>query len=332
MKTVKFFIVVLALFIPLSLVPCPLPLIPCPFSFAYDQISLPALMAKQFDGRDLRLGMVKEDNQFFTKYSVSYMSGNLKITGIMDVPKGEGPFPVLILCHGFFDPKVYWNGRGLLREQNYFAKRGYVVFHTDYRNYNGSDKDPENDRNLHLGYTEDAINAVLAVKKSTLKFLDKANIGMFGHSLGGGVCLNVMVTKPDLVKAFVLYAPVSADYVKNYQRWIGRDVPKEHKFGTPLTIRQIYGSPESNPVFWQNMSAKNFLQNARVPVIVNQGTKDKSVPPEWANELKKDFEAKGRGGLITLYVYKGESHEFVPQWDLFMERSVKFFDKYLKGR
>jgi len=301
-------------------------------SFAIDKISLPALMGKKFDGRDLKLGLVKENNRYFTKYSVSYMSGNLRITGIMDVPKGEGPFPVLVLCHGYFDPKVYWNGRGLLREQNYLASRGYVVLHTDYRNYNGSDKDPDNDKNLHFGYTEDAINAVYAVKESGLKFLDKQNIGMFGHSLGGGVCLNVMVTKPGLVKAYVLYSPISDDFIKNYNRWIARTVPNEEKFGTPSALRKEFGSPETNPDFWRNISAKNFLGNVTEPVIVNVGTSDKVVPPAWADDLIKDFNAHGKGGMVTLYLYEGDHHEFVPKWDLFMEHSVKFFDKYLKAR
>jgi uncharacterized membrane protein YeaQ/YmgE (transglycosylase-associated protein family) len=40
--------------------------------------------------------------------------------------------------------------------------------HTDYRNHAQSDDDPRRERKLRLGYTEDVVNAVLAVKSSPL--------------------------------------------------------------------------------------------------------------------------------------------------------------------
>ena len=60
-------------------------------------VSLPHLMQKEFDGRDLRRGKVLEDNKYYTRYYITYMSSKYKISGIMNVPKGAGLFPVLIL-------------------------------------------------------------------------------------------------------------------------------------------------------------------------------------------------------------------------------------------
>src|SRR3989344_1177212 len=129
-------------------------------------VSLPYLMQKQFDGRDLTLGRILDDNSAYTRYFITYRSGELTISGIMNVPKGSpaGGFPVLILNHGHIDTAVYTNGRGLKREQDYLARRGYVVIHPDYRNHAQSDKDPEADVNFRLGYVEDVINAVYAMK------------------------------------------------------------------------------------------------------------------------------------------------------------------------
>ena len=296
---------------------------------AADPISLPYLMQKEFDGRDLKPIKVLDNNSAYTKYYITYKSGQLTISGIMDVPKGKGPFPVVITAHGFIRPEYYVTGRGLKREQDYLARHGYVVLHPDYRNHAGSSKDPDNDLKLHIGYIEDVINAVYAIKNSTLSYLDKENIGMLGHSLGGGLALGIMVTKPDLIKAYVLFAPMSSDYRDNFNRWILRR--REPKYGNRATAQKIiekYGSPEANPEFWDNLSPQTFLDRVRSPVIVHHGTADDSVPLEWSEKLVKAFE--GHGKDIKLYIYEGERHEFIKQWPLVMKRTVEFFDPLLK--
>jgi dipeptidyl aminopeptidase/acylaminoacyl peptidase len=299
---------------------------------AIEHVSLPYLMSEKFDGRDLKLEKVLAENDAYTRYYITYMSGSLKISGIMNVPKGKGPFPVVITAHGFIDPKVYTNGRGLKREQDYLARHGFIALHPDYRNHNGSDKDPEANLHLNLGYTEDVINAVYALRASNFKFIDKGNIGLLGHSLGGGVGLNMMVSKPGLIKAYVLFAPVSMDYKDNYYRWIvrhDRGVPA--KYGTVsnrFKIEAMYGSPESNPVFWGNMSAKTFIGSITEPVMVHQGTADKDVPYVWSEKLSKALKEKDKN--ITYYEYKGEPHEFINAWPLVMQRSTGFFREHLK--
>src|SRR5919108_4981459 len=173
-------------------------------------VSLPALMRRTYDGRDLRTISVLARNGAYTRYAIRFRSGRLRISGIMNVPAGRGPFPVVILNHGYIDPDIYTAGRGLAREQDYLARRGYVALHVDYRNHAQSDDDPNYELNLRLGYTEDVINAVYPVKESSLPYLDGDRVGMLGRSMGGGVTFNALVVQPELVKAAVVYAPVSA--------------------------------------------------------------------------------------------------------------------------
>jgi dipeptidyl aminopeptidase/acylaminoacyl peptidase len=299
---------------------------------AFDDVSLKYIMQKKFDGRDLKMVKVLAENNAYTRYYITYMSGNLKISGIMNVPKGSGPYPVIITAHGFIEPKYYTTGRGLKREQDYLARSGYVVLHPDYRNHNGSDKDPGNNLRLNLGYTEDVINAVYAIKNSHFKFMDRGNIGLLGHSLGGGVALNILVTRPGLIKAYVLFAPISFDYRDNYYRWIARRGPDVlRKFGPPATrekIEALYGSPEANPSFWDDISPMKYISNVQDPVIVHQGLADQEVPPEWADKLVAAL--KHNGKKIMLYTYGGQPHEFTSAWPQVMRTSVKFFDLILK--
>jgi dipeptidyl aminopeptidase/acylaminoacyl peptidase len=264
-----------------------------------------------------------DDNEFYTRYSITYKSEGLKISGIMNVPKGKGPFPVLILNHGFIEPNFYSNGQGLKREQDFLARNGYVVLHSDYRNHAQSDSDPAADVRPRSGYVEDVLNAVSAVKNSSFDFLDKENIGMLGHSMGGGIALNVMVTKPEAVKAVVLLAPINSSYKVNFDKWVATEMSE-----TAQKFYALYGRYEENPEVWESFSARNYFSKVKVPVLLHQGTLDQDVPVEWSRELAELL--KNEGKEIIYYEYPGEPHTFINAQPLVMQRTLEFFDARLK--
>lgn len=289
-----------------------------------DPVSLPALMAKEFNGRELKLGQIQDDNSAYTRYYITYKSGELTISGIMNIPKGippEGGWPVLFLNHGHIDTSVYTNGRGLRREQDYLARRGFAILHSDYRDHAQSDKDPYTETNVRLGYVEDVINAVLAVKNSGIKSLSKERFGMLGHSMGGGISQALMVVKPDLVDAVVLYAPVSSDVIDSYNRWTLRNSSNAEK------IRAVHGSPEESPEFWKNMSPRNFFSLVQAPVMIFHGTADESCEIAWSRETRDVLLNAGK--KVELIEYPGQPHEFGPTFDDFMKRTSEFFKNNL---
>ena len=143
-----------------------------------------------------------------------------------------------------------------------------------------------------------------------------------GHSLGGGVCQDIMVAKPNLVQAFVLYAPVSADYIDNFNRWAVKDrADIAHEF-----IKK-HGTSEENPQFWNELSAINYLDRIEDPIMINHGTKDESCPFAWSQKLASALNKAGKN--YEFVVYSGERHEFGPQWPLFMQKTAKFFQDNL---
>ncbi|KKT88587.1 MAG: Peptidase S9 prolyl oligopeptidase active site domain protein [Candidatus Moranbacteria bacterium GW2011_GWC2_45_10] len=285
--------------------------------------TIPAMSQKEFQGNDLKLGRILDENESYTRYHITYKSEGFTISGIMNVPKGEGPFPILVLNHGYIDPKVYTNGQGLKREQDFFARNGYVVLHSDYRSHAQSDFDPANEVRPRSGYVEDVLNAVSALEKSNFAFVDKENIGMLGHSMGGGITTNVMVTKPDAAKAFVLLAPIHADYEKNFDRWVKTTWPE-----TAQEFYDTYGTKEDNPDFWRDISAINFISNVKAPVMLHQGTADAEFPYTWAHDLVDAFEKNSRE--ITYHEYPGEGHIFYGAQPIAMQRTLEFFDDNLK--
>ncbi len=291
----------------------------------YDPISIPAFSVKDFNGNDFKVGKILDRNSAYTRYFISYESGEFTISGIMNVPEGEGPFPVLFLNHGYIDPEIYTNGQGLKREQDYLARRGYVIVHSDYRNYAQSDREANVlSPDLRFGFSEDVINAILSLEKAELPFVDMDRIGMLGHSMGGGVAEIIAVSRPELVDAFVLFAPVSADQKDNYEKWVKHDEERNR-----LTIER-FGSPEDNPELWKNASPINFFEKVNAPILLHHGANDKDVPLEWSERAVEAIKRAGKD--ITLYTYSGEGHEFAAAWPTVMKRTVEFFDKYVKNK
>ncbi|MEX2555496.1 MAG: alpha/beta fold hydrolase [Actinomycetota bacterium] len=288
-------------------------------------VSLEALMQKEYTGRNLKVGKVLATTSTYTRYFVTYKSGDLTISGIMNVPEGKGPFPALVLNHGYIDPDIYVNGQGMRREQDYLAREGYVVLHIDYRNHAASDDDPNFEMGLRLGYAEDALNAVMAIKRSALPYLDREHVGLLGRSMGGAVTFNAAVARPDLVDAVVVWAPVSSDTVDNFNKWFRRD---EDRRALAERISDKYGSPEDNPEFWRNVSSVNFFDRIAVPVVIHHGTEDESCPIAWSDKTAAALRAAGKD--VRYFVYEGEQHAFGPQWTKSMRRTVDYLDALLK--
>lgn len=291
----------------------------------FNPISIRYFSEKNFDGSDFKVGEILDRELTYTKYYITYESAGLTISGIMNVPQGKGPFPVLFLNHGYIDPEVYTNGRGLKREQDYLARQGYIIIHSDYRNHAGSDKEADvNYPDLRFGYAEDVINGIEAFKKANLNYADTEKIGMLGHSMGGGIAEIIAVSKPNLVKAIVLFAPVSADQKDSFEKWTEKDPERRE-----LTIEN-YGSPKDNPDFWRNASPIYFFDKVQVPIIFHHGKSDAECDLKWSQRAVATLQASGKDA--TLYSYPGEGHEFAKAWPQVMKISLDFFDKHVKNK
>jgi dipeptidyl aminopeptidase/acylaminoacyl peptidase len=288
-------------------------------------ISVQALIEKKYDGRALRLGRQIGSTSEYKRYLVSYRGDGLRLTGVMNVPTGKGPFPVLVLNHGYIDPDIYVAGQGFAREQDYLARRGFVVLHIDYRNHAGSDNDRDADYELRLGYAVDAVNAVKAVKSSKLPFLDKDRVGMMGRSMGGNVTMNALVAQPDLVDAAVLYATTSSLAAENWRQF-GREGDDQR---TNRRIARTYGLPDDNPDFWLAASPRPYLGRITSPVLLHHGTADDTCPPRWARSVDRALKSARKD--VTLRWYEGQGHRMEgAAFARSIERTAEFFAKNLK--
>jgi uncharacterized protein len=289
-----------------------------------DPVSLPALMADDITGSDLRLGRELARTSAYTRYAITYRADDLIVSGVMNVPRGAGPFPVVVLLHGYIDPAVYVTGQGYRREQDGLARNGYVAFHVDYRNHAGSDGDPDNDVGQRLGYTRDAIAAVESVRASDLPFLDGERVGLIGRSMGGGVAFNALVTRPGFVDAAVTYASVSTLAAENYDQFIRRDRADS---ALVREVEATHGSPEDNPEWWAGVSSRGFFDRITTPVMMHHGVQDDTCPVAWSRATRDALRAAGVD--LTYHEYPGENHYFYGGWARSFERTLAFLAEHL---
>jgi len=294
-------------------------------------VSVLGLAEQRHRGDRLRLGAVRERTSAYTSYDVTYRSRtttrsgeeSYTITGVLNVPRGRGPFPAVVLAHGYIDPEIYVRGQGMTRERGYLAARGYVALHVDYRNHAESDDDPLFQLRMRLGYSADVINAVRALRGSPEVEVDDGRVAVFGRSMGGGVILKALVAEPGLVQAAALWASVSSLEAENYDQFIRPD-PEDSDLRDQLARR--YGTPEQNPGFWLENSSRPHLDRITSAVLMVHGRVDDTCPPRWARATQRALREAGVNARLQWY---DDGHAFGPAFNAAMDRTVRFFDRRL---
>jgi len=199
----------------------------------------------------------------------------------------------------------------------FYASRGYVIFNPDVYYKDG-----------YPG--ESAFNCVIPGITMLIDkgFIDKANIGVQGHSWGG-YQIAYLVTKTDIFKAAESGAPVP-NMISAYGgiRWwtgLSRQFQYEHTQsrigGTPWEYPQRY--IENSPIF--------NIDKINTPLLIMHNDKDGHVP--WYQGIEFFVSLRRLGKPSWFLNYNGEPH-----WPLKLQnridfniRMAQFFDYYLKG-
>jgi dipeptidyl aminopeptidase/acylaminoacyl peptidase len=285
-----------------------------------------------YPGSDLVIEQTLQPGANYSRYVASYQSEGLKIYGLLTVPTGQKPptgWPVVIFNHGYIPPTEYRTTERYVAYQDAFARSGYISFKSDYRGH-GSSEGRAAGGYGSPDYTIDVLNAMASVKR--LPDADPNRIGMWGHSMGGSVTLRAMVTVPD-VKAGVIWAGVVASYPDLFERW--RRAPTAPG-GMPTPARgwrndlvSQYGTHEENPEFYASISPNSYLKDLSGPLQLHHGTLDSSVPIEFSDTLYKQVQDVGQP--VEYFKYPSDDHNISRNLSVALQRSVAFFDKYVKN-
>ena len=291
------------------------------------------LRQQDFPGSDLIIEETLEPGSNYERYIASYLSEGLKIKALLTMPTGDKPtpgWPVIIFNHGYIPPNQYRTTERYVAYVDSLARSGYIVFKSDYRGHGDSEGEAPGGYGSP-DYAIDVLNAVASLKKHPEA--DPNRIGMWGHSMGGQITLRAMVTSQD-IKAGVIWAGVVGSYPDLLTQWRlpnhqhpERPANSGHNWRENLVAD--YGLPEENPDFWAAISPNSYVIDISGPVQLHHSPTDSHVPSDFSEALHTQLQQAGQ--TSEHYIYENDDHNISANFGLAMERSIAFFDQYVKG-
>jgi dipeptidyl aminopeptidase/acylaminoacyl peptidase len=326
-------------------------------------LSIEYLRQQEYPGSEIVIDQTLNPGSNYKRYIASYKSEGLKIYALLTVPNGDqnSKYPVVVFNHGYIPPLEYSTTERYAAYTDVFSRNGYIVFKPDYRGHGNSEGQAAGGYGSNA-YTIDVLNAVSSIKRlkdpklysssdpakqesrevssenssrqarTVISIVDPNRIGMWGHSMGGSITLRSMVASKD-IKAGVIWAGVVASYPDLLNRWRRRvppitPLPGNTRGSWRQSLIDQYGSAEENPTFWNSISPNSYLSEISGPLQLHHGTADASVPIEFSEKLYDQLKTAGKEA--ELYIYQGDDHNISTNFGTAMQRSVEFFDKYLK--
>jgi dienelactone hydrolase len=263
--------------------------------------SLEALATREYGQGELRIEYPWHNEAEFTRYYITYDSDGLNIHGFVNIPVGKGPFPVVIALHGYIPASEYQTLDYSTRYADAITRKGYIVLHPNLRNFPPSDS-AERGRDNQTGYTADVMNLLAHIKKevgqpgSIFEKADLSRMGIWGHSMGGGISLRVISLVPE-IKAAVLYGAVTQRYTNASAGFTVTD-----------------------------------LDSAEVSYSVHHGTADEKVSVSWSYRFCAQLEEMGKEH--ECFFYEDAPHTFIrlgQDEPVFIKRTVDFYERILRG-
>jgi dipeptidyl aminopeptidase/acylaminoacyl peptidase len=291
---------------------------PTPTLTAYGKYTIEYLRSRTYGGGDIKLLKTVRREKNFTTYLARYASDGLAMHALINIPNDAKTHPVIIIIHGYADPKEYT----LLEENRYMdnaiARQGFITIHPAMRNYPPSDK---GDNLFRVGQTIDILNLIAIIKAQSgqpglLENVKPGHIGIEGSSTGGGVALRVLTVNAD-VKAAFLYSAISGDERRN--------VPLFHRFAHDP---QFAGEPAVPENILAGISPSSYYEDITAPVLLAHGIDDRVVPLEWGQETCAQL--KNANVNVTCNFYGKAGHSFSgANLEKLISRAVEFYRMYL---
>jgi dipeptidyl aminopeptidase/acylaminoacyl peptidase len=264
----------------------------------YEQYTIDYLRKRTYGGGRIEILDKLAETDLYTSYSIRYPSDGLNIYGFVNIPKGSGPFPIIIPIHGYapygsynvFDPTADF--------ADILAENQYIVVHPGLRNHPPSDS---GDNLLRVGMSVDVMNLIALLKDKNnlppeLAAVDPDRMGLWGYSLGGEIALRVLTLSPD-IKATVLYSTLSGNTELNSRQLyhVLQDDQFQQDFKVPIEMMS-------------RISPMNYYHDIKSAIQLHHGLADTTAPVSWAVETCSFLESAGVS--VQCIYYPGADHVF----------------------
>jgi len=268
-----------------------------------------------------------DTNKFSEPVMVTFPSTNgaeeqeIPIPAFVYLPKGDGPFPVIIYVHG--GPENQFRPRFNSTFQSWIDQLGVAVIAPNIR---GSLGYGSYYITLDDGYNREAsvrdIGALLdwiALQPQ----LDKERVAVTGASYGGYIALASAVHYSDRLRAAVDRVGISnfVTFLENTQ-----DYRRE--------LRRVEYGDERDPAmraYLEQISPLNNVDKIKIPLFIQQGSNDPIVPRSESDQMVAALREQGQTVWYMNALNEGHGYDRKENRDLFQQATFLFLQKYLLG-
>ncbi len=301
-----------------------------------EKYTFSSLQKTQFTPSTITLGKkVKEDEEiasylFYFNVKDDKTGVSRKVSGLMNLPKKPGNYPLIVMLRGFVDKAIYQPGVGTSRAGEVFARNGYITLAPDFLGYGESDNPSVNSIEERFQTYTTALtlfvslsNLPVALQNAGLTDIsaDSQRVGIWGHSNGGHIALSILAVTG---KAYptVLWAPVSKPFP--YSILYFTDEFEDHG----KALRKVVADFETDYDI-EKYSPTNYYQWIKAPIQIHQGMQDDAVPLVWSDQLSTTLEDLGVD--IEYFTYSNADHNLMPGgWATAVDRSLGFYGEHLR--
>lgn len=231
---------------------------------------------------------IPEFHPYAKLYIISYLSEGMVVRGYLAIPRGKGPFPLIIYCRG----GIRNVGMTKLAWVDEYVSFGFMVFAPFYRgNRGGEGREDFGGADRH-----DVMDAMAWLREHSL--VDKKSIHIFGFSRGAIPALFTSIHDSS-VASVVVWGGVT-DLALTY----------EERIDMRRMLKRVVGGPPSKvPDEYYRRSPIHFAEQISCPVLIIHGAKDRQVGIEHAYRLARMLESRHK--QMDLWIYEREGHHFI---------------------
>ncbi len=295
-----------------------------------------ALSKTNFESSKIVLGDVVENNADFTSRIFFFEVGDLlpnsmdlgqvrRVSGLINIPEGEGSFPIIVMFRGYVDKEVYTTGAGTQRVGEVLASNGFITIAADFLGYGQSDGSSENEMEERFQTYTTAVTLLKSLGNLNGTFesegvdakADSNRVGIWGHSNGGQIAISVLEITEDEIPT-VLWAPVSKPFP--YSILFYTDEFDDRGKYLRRVIAQFEEDYDAD-----DYSIEKFFKRINAPIQIHQGSADNSVPQKWSDEFVKQLEKLDKE--VEYFIYPQADHNLLPSgWSQAVERNIEFYN------
>jgi len=248
-----------------------------------------------------------------------------KISGLANIPKKEGEYPVIVMFRGFIPQDSYEPGAGTQPSAKELAKNGFITLAPDFLGLGESaspSADPFEGRfqtyttALTLLSSVQTLNKGLESNYVGTISADLEKVGLWGHSNGGHIALSVLALSGATYPT-VLWAPVSKSFPYSILYYADESDDQGKAMRKSLSdFEELYDT--------QLFSPERYYRWIKAPIEINQGTADREVPYWWSDDLAETL--KENDVDVTYFTYPGADHNLLPSgWGSAVTNTIDFY-------